>query len=422
LQFLNDTGDGVSLPIAFSKSGTSSVLSGIAQTLAPYSTVVVNTAGMSSDPTQTGSALFFASGGIDGYLIFHWGPSGQEAMVPLETRNANSYTLTFDNTNGYATGVAVATVASTPAFVPVVIRDETGAQIATGNLSVPPFLGFHVYGHTAFMLNDQFPITANKRGTVEFDTPTNGRISAIGLRAAPSGAFTTIPVLANVSSDGAAAMAQVASGGGVKSSIVLINAGTNAARAHLAFLDDNGNPLTLPLTFPQTGSSATSSTVDRTLAPGATVVIESYASDATQLVGSAQLTSNGSVSGYVVLGTPFNGQEAVVPLETRNAGAYLLVFDNTNGLVTGVAVANAATSAASIPVVIRDDTGALIGSDAISLAAGGHTSFVLTNRYTLTAGRLGTIEFDTPPGGSISAIGLRFTSTGAFTTIPVLAQ
>jgi hypothetical protein len=37
---------------------------------------------------------------------------------------------------------------------------------------------------------------AGKRGTVEFDTPADGQISVLGLHATPTGAITTIPVLA----------------------------------------------------------------------------------------------------------------------------------------------------------------------------------------------------------------------------------
>ena len=33
-----------------------------------------------------------------------------------------------------------------------------------------------------------------------------------------------------------------------------------------------------------------------------------------------------------------NSQEAVVPLESRNASAYIIAFDNTNGTATGVAL------------------------------------------------------------------------------------
>ena len=42
-------------------------------------------------------------------------------------------------------------------------------------------------------------------------------------------------------------------------------------------------------------------------------------------------------------------QEAVVPMETRNASSYLLAFDNTSGLVLGVAVENVSAQAPSSP-------------------------------------------------------------------------
>ena len=51
-----------------------------------------------------------------------------------------------------------------------------------------------------------------------------------------------------------------------------------------------------------------------------------------------------------------------MPLETRNASSYLLAFDNTNGLVLGVAVENLSAQNAVIPVVIRDDTGVVIST------------------------------------------------------------
>ena len=57
-------------------------------------------------------------------------------------------------------------------------------------------------GHTSFVLSDMatgFPVTADRRGTVEFDTPAGGRISVLGIRfSPPNNALTTIPALANV--------------------------------------------------------------------------------------------------------------------------------------------------------------------------------------------------------------------------------
>ena len=97
-------------------------------------------------------------------------------------------------------------------------------------------------------------------------------------------------------------------------------------------------------------------------------------------------------------------QEAVVPLETRNANSYLLAFDNTNGLMMGVAVENISAANAVIPVVICDDNGVVIGVPGASIAVpgNGHSSFVLSDPalgFPVTANIRGTIEFDTPSGG-----------------------
>jgi hypothetical protein len=49
-------------------------------------------------------------------------------------------------------------------------------------------------------------------------------------------------------------LAHLASGGHWKTTITLTNTGTTWAQVHLQFIDDNGHPLTLPLSFPQTNS------------------------------------------------------------------------------------------------------------------------------------------------------------------------
>jgi len=78
-----------------------------------------------------------------------------------------------------------------------------------------------------------------------------------------------------------------------------------------------------------------------------------------------------------------------------------------------VAVENLSAQNAVIGVVIRDDTGAVISlpGASISLGANGHKAFTLSDPggFPVTAFKRGTIEFDTPPGGRISALGLRFT-------------
>ena len=46
----------------------------------------------------------------------------------------------------------------------------------------------------------------------------------------------------------------------------------------------------------------------------------------------------------------------------------------------------------------------------------------LAARYPVTAQRRGTVEFQTPAGGQISVLGLRFSPTSAFTTVPPMAK
>ena len=76
------------------------------------------------------------------------------------------------------------------------------------------------------------------------------------------------------------------------------------------------------------------------------------------------------------------------------------------------------------PVVVRDDTGAQIATDTISLSANGHLAFTLaTDKYPVTANIRGTLEFDTPSGSQIGALGIRIPAvTHTFTTLPALAR
>jgi hypothetical protein len=77
--------------------------------------------------------------------------------------------------------------------IPVTVRDDTGAQIATDTLQLA------ANGHLAFTLATQkYPGTANIRGTIEFDTPSGAQIGVLGIRM-PTGAahaYTTLPALA----------------------------------------------------------------------------------------------------------------------------------------------------------------------------------------------------------------------------------
>jgi hypothetical protein len=422
LNLFGDDGTPLQVPLALPQQGVTE--SPVATptfdwTLASNASLIVQTADSTSAPLQSGSAQLGATGGVGGFAIFHLNPTSQDAVVPLETRNASSYLLAFDNTNGAALGAALANISAQAANVAVVVRDDTGLQIASGSIPVPGS------GHNAFVLSGMFPATAGGRGTVEFDTPAGGQISVLGVRTTPPGTLTSVPALANVGTGGGA-FAHIAIANGWMTSFVLVNTGVSAAQARLAFFDDNGNPLVLPLSSPQSGGGgvpATASSVDSAMNAGATLVVESTGADTDPLqTGSAQLTTDGNVSGFVIFRYEPTGQEAVVPLESRNASSYILAFDNTGGTVTGVAVNCSSLQAVSIPVVIRDDSGVQIGTEAIALAANGHSAFVLPTQFPVTAGKRGTLEFATPASGQIGVVGIRTPPANTFTTLPALTR
>lgn len=418
LSLFDDSGNPLPVQFTFPQqtSGSGPVLaSSLDHTIDPNASLVIDGGGPANVPVQVGSAQLAATGAVGGFAIFRLIPTSQEAVVPIEIRNASSYLMAFDNTSGAALGVALANVSTQAGNVSAIIRDDKGVQIGADSIPVSGD------GHTSFVMAARYTVTANKRGTIEFFTPTGGQISALGIRSTPPGTLTTIPVLANVSSSGGS-VAHIAVANHWKTTIVLVNAGSSSAQAHVRFYNDNGNPLTLPLTFPQGGSPTSASAVDRTLAAKATLVMESTGPDTNPVqVGSMQLTTDGKVSGFVIF-RHSNGQEAVVLLENRVANAYLLAFDNTGGVVTGVAVNNASAQAATVPVIIRNESGAQVDSGSIGLAPNGHNAFVMSTQFPVTANIRGTLEFDTPAGGQIGVVGIRTTPKPAFTTLPPLAK
>ncbi len=427
LSLFGDPSGALTLPLVFPQSlGAAPILaSSLDQTIAANGSFLITTAGPQTPPVEVGSAQLAAAGAVDGFAIFHLIPGAQEAVVPLETRNASSYLLAFDNTGGVVLGVAVENVSSQPAFIPVVIRDDSGTVIGTPGATI--FLAGN--GHYSFVLSTLYPITAAKRGTIEFDRPAGGQISVLGIRTTPLGTtttLTTIPALANVGTSGGS-IAHIATGNGWQTTFVLVNTGTSAAQANLSFFADSGAPLSLPLGFPQSGSGTTTTapSVNQVIPAGASLIVQSAAplSDPAPTIGSAQLTTNGNVGGFVIFRYNPNGQEAVVPLESRNAAAYLLAFDNTSQTATGVAINSVSAQGVNIPVVVRNDAGAQIATDTISLPANGHLAFTLAvDKYSAAAGIRGTIEFDTPPGAQIGALGIRIPIAHTFTTLPALAK
>jgi hypothetical protein len=428
LSFFGDPSGSLSLPLIYPQQppvAAPLLAPSVDNPLGPNASLILATAGPQNPPVLIGSAQLAASNNVDGFAIFHLIPGAQEAVVPLQTKNASSYVLAYDNTNGVVLGIAVANVSAQTANIGVIIRASSGAQIATDNLVVS------ANGHTSFVLSTKYPITLStfQTGTIEFDTPSGGQISVLGIRTTPLGTTTTltsVPALSSVGTNGGS-IAHIATGNGWQTTFVLANVGGTPAQANLRFFADTGIPLTLPVSYPQSGPVTTMvSSITPTLAAGGMLLVQTAAplSNPAPTIGSAQLTTNGNISGFVIFRYNPNGQEAVVALDSSTtANARIIAFDNTNGTATGIAVNSIATSAVSIPVVVRDDGGNQIAVDTLTLSPNGHYAFTLgVDRYPQTLTIRGTIEFDTPAGGQIGALGIRIPAAHTFTTLPALIR
>jgi len=432
LDFLGDDGGTPMLPFTLPQQTSMGTMlrATFGETLDPAATLILDTTGPARQATAEGSAQLLTSGDIDGFAIFTYAPTGQAAVSPIEKRNATKYLLPFDDTGVVSTGLAIANLAESAAVFEVVMRDDSGAQIGTGMIGLPAL------GHNSFMLTDStygFPAAAGVRGTVEFDTPPGGRISVLGLRAnaipnSSGFAVTSLPTLADVA-PGGGTMAHFAAGGGWQTTFTLVNTGSAPAAVNLDFFGNGGAQVSLPLSFPQTGATATANSLSNYIPAGGSLIVTAQDSGATTTEGSAVVTTSGTVGGFAVFRYDPTGQEAASPLLADNASSYILAFDDTGSITTGLAIANAADQPATVNVVIRNDAGAQIGVGSIDLAARGHTSFMLPDAsqggWAITQGIRGTVEFQTPLGGRIAPLGLRAaTIPGGFTvtSIPLMER
>ncbi len=217
--------------------------------------------------------------------------------------------------------------------------------------------------------------------------------------------------------------AHVATGGGWQTLIQLVNPTATPAQAHLRIYDDNGNTLSIPLVSADGTINTTASSLDPTLGPQSVLILKSAATGGAVLTGSAEVTSDSAISGFVIFSYTPTGQDVLVPLSSTAASSYSMAFDNTGGLSTGIAIASSSTTAITVGITAVDENGQqLINSTPVSIHALGHSSFVMGTQIPALANHRGTLVFTPTSGQQISLVGIRATSAGALTGIPVLAS
>jgi len=412
LRFLTDEGNPLIMPVMLSQSGVSGGVDSVDQTISPNASLNIEVGNLTDLSLKVGSAHLASDGRVNGFAIFHIAGSGQEPIAQLETRTSSAYLFPFDESGDSTTGVAI-TNTTTSAVDVLVIAHIAGTQIGLGTVTLSAL------GHAAFVLDQRFPATKFLSGLIEFRTPLPGQIAAIGLYFISNGTVTTMPISTDPLPT-RSSVAQIAAVAGVNTGIALVNIGSTDASLQVQFLAEDGSPLTVGLGLAGYGCSpggGLASSVSRTISSGVTCGISAI-KFGPSLVGSAQIATTGPLVGWV---SYFSGTKLVqAPIENRAGDSFVLAFDHTNNVVTGLAIANEATQAAVVPVVIRDDSGTQIASGTVNLAAGGHSSFVLSQQFPITSNMRGTVTFGAAGGAQISLLGLRFSPTGAIATIPTL--
>jgi pimeloyl-ACP methyl ester carboxylesterase len=334
-----------------------------------------------------------------------------EAAVPALSAPLRTLVLPFDNQQGKATGVAIANTGEAGTPISLEFRDETGAVIHWGTLS----LGSGE--KTEFSLTDRFPAVRDQRGVVliSSDAPV---LVALGLRFLPGGTFTSLPVHSPDSSTPMITrqvLSHVVDGSGWASTITLVNLDPQVAGYQLKLYDEAGKPMSLPL------GTAANSIFSGTIAPLSSITLVTPGTANLLTQGWAELTSTRRIRAQLIFTQSIPGKptfEAAAPALADGSTALVMPFDNTNGLVTGIAVANSGGAATTLLLGVRDETGLAIETKPINLGAGEKIVFELIKHAPDSAGKRGLVALSSS-SSSIAVLALRFNGL-AFTTLPVV--
>ena len=207
-------------------------------------------------------------------------------------------------------------------------------------------------------------------------------------------------------------MGQFVFGSGYSTFLYFSNASPGSVSFTVNFFADNGSALTVP------SLNGSSTTVQ--IPAGGTAIVSAPNNGATLNQGYATFNLPPGVTGYGV----FRLQTASISEGTSAYGPSLassasMVFDETGGLVDGIAIANPTGSSENITVKATDANGNLLGTGTVTLAAHAHTAAALDTLaagLSGAAGHSGQVTF-TVTSGAVSVLGLRF-NAGRFTSIP----
>jgi hypothetical protein len=211
-------------------------------------------------------------------------------------------------------------------------------------------------------------------------------------------------------------IAHIANGAAWRTTVILVNTGTQSASFDLKFWDEHGNALLVDL-----GADGVTADLQGTIQPGVARFIRTQGAGA--LAGGwAELTAPPAIDGNSIFGlqSPGHGDsEAAVPLSPGGGKDLFVPFDYSTGYSTGVAFADSGQQDATVSASILDDAGnAILATSIIPVPARGHFANVLATLYPGVVGKRGVAHFTS--NTEISGLGIRANGK-AFTSIDALS-
>ncbi|HUI81837.1 MAG TPA: putative Ig domain-containing protein [Bryobacteraceae bacterium] len=277
-------------------------------------------------------------------------------------------------------------------------------------------------------------------------TSTGGN-TALQISVTDSNGLTTsanfiLPVytgLASVARTGV--LPQVAFGAGWGTTIYLNNTTGAVASAQILFRDSNANPMPVPVQSTQPGFSAiasTATTLNFVIPANATVIVQNTNSSAnTLLQGWADVLTTGGVGAFAVFRQSFpagalpnvfpnGGFTEGVAQQGQFSATVTLPYDNTNGVVTAVALASISNLPPNVTATIYDAGGAASPCALpTTLVTLGRVAFTLPDNCPASANTRGYVVFQNMNNvngqGALSGLALNFNS-GVFVSFPAIAS
>ncbi len=322
----------------------------------------------------------------------------------------SAYLIPIDTTGGPNTGVAIFNPAASTVALTFTLFDVNGATLESTTATLAA--GAHT---SRLAAGDLFPDIPSMQGTMSVSSSVP--VAAVAFRqnaAAPS--YTLLDAVPQSSFGVNFYLPQIAdgptpSGGALQTTFLLYNLNPTPTTVTLSLAQASAVPWTVNI--PGLGNN---STFTVTLAAGGSAFLQTDGQGAST-TGAAAISSTQPIGiSAIVTATDADGnflsETAMPPSPVQQK--FLLAFDTTNGINTGLALFNPASQPVTLTVNQLDPTGNLVASaQSQPIAPGAHMTAYITDLFPAAMGLQGALSVTATGwvGASVAALALRRNAT-----------